>query len=584
MVDSLKVKLGDTDFLFFSTNLRILETVAEELTETVRYDEYLTRESKWNIARNISSLLTQSEFFNYSPHRKIGSNGTIRVSSDSAFDGDYPVTITIPKYTEFTNGETSFASSSQRILSPGQNFIDIQVVQGVPKIQTFEITSAQFPTGTEYAVLEVNNDSIEESLYDVKVNGQLWTRIEHIRLAESATSQNFVLRNKNDFSGIQIEFGNDVFGKKLEIGDIVTLEYLETKGENGNILESGNVNQILGLFTDANDQVVTLYASNISTIIGGTEYEEAESIRVNAPRSYQTGDRAMTRLDYQTLIIRSGAVDRVIVWGETEVNEDRGNPPGTYLPLEENLVYISGFNINPITLSGTTLTVAGQTFLRDELNPLKGPTDIIRFVDTQFIYITFHCTIFVSDKRYSLEEARANVENGLRTNYSLENTAFRENLYFSQYYEYINSIEGVGHHRTNLSFTNLLSFNSAYAFDLDLALNNIKPNSVKISVRTQSSDPWTLIAQDDGNFNLIGEQIDPSDSGSGFYNLPGATINYADGFGGEILVTFGLNDNYTLYQIRVDFELEDSTEGDLLLTQRQQIYSYYQSNITMIAV
>lgn len=584
MTNTLRTKLGNADFLFFSTNLRLLEAVAEEMAEEMAYDEYLTREAKWNYARNISSLLGQTEFFNYTPHRKIGSRGNVRVSAVETFDGDYPVTIDIPKYSQFSNGETSFVSDRARILSPGQNYIDIAVVQGIPKTQTFEITEAQFPAGTEYAELEVNNASIENSLFDIHVNGQLWTGIEHIRLAESETAQVYVIKNKSDFSGIDIQFGNDVFGKKLEIGDIVTFDYVETKGENGNILEANNVNQVLGSFIDANSQQVDLYCKNTDVIAGGSTYEDADSIRVNAPRSYQTGDRAMTRLDYETLIIRSGVADRVIVWGETEINEDRGNPPGTYLPLEENLVYISGFNINPITLAGTILTEADKESLREELNDLKGPTDIIRFIDTQFIYITFHTNIYVSDKRYSLEEARANVENGLRTNYSLENTNFRENLYFSQYYEYINSIAGVNHHTTTLSFTNLLTFKSAYAFDLDLALNNIKPRSVKIYVRTSVSDLWTHIATDDGNFNLIGEPIDPTDSASSDYNLPGATINYADGFAGEILVTFGLNEDYTLYEIKVDFELEDTTNGDLLLTKRQQIYSYYASDITTVAL
>jgi hypothetical protein len=292
----------------------------------------------------------------------------------------------------------------------------------------------------------------------------------------------------------------------------------------------------------------------------------------------------MTRQDYETIILRSGIADRVIVWGETEINQDRGNPPGTYLPLEENLVYISGFNIDPISLSGSILTESQKSSLRDELNDLKGPTDIIKFEDTQFIYITFISNIYVSDRRYSLEEVRANVENGLRDHFSLNNTEFRKNLYFSQYYEYINSIDGVDHHTTTLSYSNILTFESAYVFDLDLAINNIKPNTVKIYVRPSGQDDWDHMASDDGNFNLVGEMIDPDNSSSGYYDLPGATINYSDGFAGEIIVTFGLQESYTNYEIRVDFELEESLAGDLLLTKRQQIYSYYDSELTIIAM
>jgi hypothetical protein len=356
LITNLSNKLSGADILFFSTNQRILEAVAEELAEEMKYNEYLTREAKWNYARNVSSLLAQSEFFNYVPHRKIGSSGNIRVSASSTFTGDHPLTIDIPKYTEFTNGTTSFVSSRARILSPGQNYIDVAVIQGVPKVQTFEITSAQFPTGTEYAELTISNASIEDSLFDIKVNGLTWTGIEHIRLTETGSSQNYVIKNVQDFSGIIIQFGNDVFGKKLEIGDIVTFNYVETKGENGNILRTNAITQILGNFIDSSSQVIPLYCTNLEVLTGGSTYETIEEIRVNAPRSYQTGDRAMTRPDYETIILRSGIADRVIVWGETEINQDRGNPPGTYLPLEENLVYISGFNIDPISLAGSILT------------------------------------------------------------------------------------------------------------------------------------------------------------------------------------------------------------------------------------
>jgi hypothetical protein len=246
--------------------------------------------------------MSQTEFFNYVPHRKVGSKGIIRVSTDPDFIGDYPVTIDIPKYTEFSNGTTSFVSTTSRILSPGQDYIDIDVIQGVPKSKQYEITSAQFPDGTDYVELILDNDSIENTMYDVSVNGITWSNVEHIRLAVDGEDQVYVIKNAIDMSGIVLQFGNDVFGKKLSIGDIVTLEFVETKGENGNILSANNVTTILGDFIDSNSQPVDLYCKNTDIIVGGTDYESIEAIRVNAPRSYQTGDRAMTRQDYETII------------------------------------------------------------------------------------------------------------------------------------------------------------------------------------------------------------------------------------------------------------------------------------------
>lgn len=359
---------------------------------------------------------------------------------------------------------------------------------------------------------------------------------------------------------------------------------METRGEWGNILSSANVTKVESSFVDANSVPVTLFCTNNNVLTGGDTYEEKEEIKVNAPRSYQTGDRAISRNDYSTIILRSGLVDKVSVWGEKEVNEDQGNPPGTYLPQDENLVYVSAFNIDPITAEGTEISEATKTAIRDELNEVKGPTDIVQFVDTEFIGVVFYTTVSVSDKSYTLEQVRSNVETALRNTYSLNSTGFRTDLYFSDYYALIDNTAGVNHHRTTLSFNSPTRFNSAYVFDLELNINNISPNSVKIYVRdTPNSDDWVLIAEDDGSTNIIGTPIDPNNPSSPTYELPGAKINYADGFGGEIIVTFGLTENYTNYDIRIDFELEDSEDGDLLLTKRQQIFSYYNSEINPIA-
>ena len=76
--ENLKSKLGNSDMLFFSTNQRILEAIAEELSEQMRYDEYLMRESKWSTSQNLSSVLNQIDFFNYVPHRMIGCTGNFQ--------------------------------------------------------------------------------------------------------------------------------------------------------------------------------------------------------------------------------------------------------------------------------------------------------------------------------------------------------------------------------------------------------------------------------------------------------------------------------------------------------------------------
>ena len=579
--NSLSAKFNHQELLFFGTNRRLLEVVAEEIARLSNYDEYLTREAKWGVSRNISSLLTQAQFFNYKAHRKIGANGVLRTGILTS-NGGWPLAINIPRWSIFSGGGLTFVADQNYTIAPGDPFLDIRVKQGTPKTKIVEITEAEFGDDPEYITILLDNDSVDNALYSVRVNGIMWQEIEHIRDAPEPDSQVFVTNNTSDFSGVVFQFGNDVFGKKLEIGDIVQIRYLETRGEEGNVLSSGIITTVESQLFDTDSQPVTMVCNNLEPIANGRNYESQESIRVNAPRSYQTGDRAMTRDDYVVIIRREGLSDRIIVWGEKEVNEDRGNPPGTFLLPNENLIFLSGFNIDATTGTGIRLTSAEVLTIREVLNELKGPTDILQFIDSEFINIVFHVQAFVTDRRFSREQILSNVFTGLREKYKLADAQFKRPLRYSQYYEFINSIEGVNHHKTELSFNILKRFKSAYEFDIDINLVNIQPNSVKIYVALDTDpDDWFLIATDDGIGNFDGELVNPDNPGEGTYELPGSNINYADGLGlGR--VTFGLNQPHTFYTIRVDFELSEVQEGDLILTRRQQIAYFYDAEIDVL--
>ena len=76
-------KLDGQNLILFSTNAAWLQTVAEEMSDLALYDEFLTRENIWDTARGNSSIMKQVGFFDYRPHRKIGSTGIVRFSTPS---------------------------------------------------------------------------------------------------------------------------------------------------------------------------------------------------------------------------------------------------------------------------------------------------------------------------------------------------------------------------------------------------------------------------------------------------------------------------------------------------------------------
>lgn len=572
-------KLDGENLLLFSTNSAFLEAAAEEFADADMYDEFLTREAVWETAQGYNSIMKQVSFYDYKPHRKVGSTGYIRVSTSKTFDGSWGTNITIPKFTQMSGGGLTFLSKESTYLAANADYVDIPVIQGEKTEKTVEITSTAYPE-LRYAAIVIKDPDIENSLYSVKVNGVLWTEVNSIRLATSNEDLYYTLQTLSDFSGVEITFGNGVFGKKLEYGDIVTFEYLQTKGEDGNVLSGGIITSVDTALKDESGTDVELFCTNLDALVGGSDYESVESIRSTAPLSFQTGNRAISSSDYATLIKQTNLVDKVQVWGEKEINEDAGNKPGTYVEASENLIYITGITVDPETGIGLPLSESSKSLIREALNDKKGTTDILQFVDTQVVYVTFESEVYISNTKYSSEQVIGNVHRALASEYSLSEAAYKKNLYFSDYYKTIDAAEGVDHHRTTLSFSEFFKFSSAYLVSMNINLANIMPGTVKLYIRDTAADgEWSQLGHDNGSGILIGDQIDPNDPSRGSYDLNSATISYIDGAIGDIIITYGLNQPFSNYEIRVDFALQDSEEGDLNLKYRQQLFAYYKDKI-----
>jgi hypothetical protein len=580
-------KLDGQNILLFSTNAAWLEAVAEEFDDLSLYDEFLTRENIWDTARGTSSIMKQVNFFSYKPHRKIGSAGLIRVSASENFDGNWANNISLPKFTQFSGGGLTFLTKESNFLPAASRYADVAVIQGGLTKKTIDITQSAYPApkGASYARLIIEDPDIENSLYEVRVNGETWAEADDVRLAvqmpDPSKAKIFSLRTLPDYTGVVLAFGNNMFGKSLAWGDVVEFAYLKTRGNAGNILSAGIVSAVDSPITDETGAEVRMFCRNPGALTGGQGYEAVHDIKVNAPRSFQTGNRAISGYDYQSLIKKTGTVDRVMVWGEKEINEDNGSSPGTFVPAAENLIYITGFTVDQQSLTGMSITEANQEIIRTFLNDKKGTTDILQFVDTQFVYVDFKPVVWMANTVYTPDQIRDFVHNALIASYSINTGVYKKSLYFSDYLRVLDEAAGVDHAVCSLSFHETLLFTSAYEFNTNLNIDNIRPGSVSIKIRNNAAGMgWREMAHDDGGGNLAGSPIDPTDPGSDVYVLPGAGINYADGSIGDVIVTFGLTEPFNNYDIKIDFELADITGGNLVLTNRNQMIVYGSDDIT----
>jgi hypothetical protein len=597
IINNLRSRASWAQILPDSTNMRIVEAFSEEEQDLANYTEYLVNETKWSLARNASSLLSAESIHRYRAHRKIGAQGFIRIGISSLITsanwavttayktGDTiyyldilytaninttgnqpnisptqwsltniapPVNVDIPKWTVFTDqaGNIKFCSYTANTLTTGQNFIDIPVIQGTPK------SYSVIAQGLIKEEIILNDPSIENTIYELYNNNILWTNVISL-LDQIGTTTAYEIENILDFSGIYLKFGDNTNGKQLTTGDSIVYKYVATDGITYNITSSNIINKISYTLYDTNGSAVTAYCTNIDSLLGGIDYETVNSIRLNAPKIFQTGDRASSINDYKAIIEQNFSfVLKSNVWGSYEHNIDLGVDPWTFINSDENVV-----NVAAISTAGTNLTSAQKLLISQGINSYKAPTDIVVYNSVRFLNLVFVSSLYISNTLYTLTSVVSNVTNALSSNYSVTALDLFQNIYFSDYQTLIDSAAGVDHHTTYAQIYYDFLFNNAYTMSLTLPSINIRPSSISVYIEDTVAAPgvFTYIAYDDGAGHFTAK---PG------YTLTNSSISYSTGLG-TIQVATGLSNPYQNYVIRVKYRL---VSDDLILQYRTDIF------------
>ena len=183
---------------------------------------------------------------------------------------------------EGTKITQSYTYSSQ---NPNQRFI-----LNNPGIDTDTILVVVKPSNTSTIKLKYD---LTNSLIDSKVNDVI-----------NGSSTVFFLQEIED-ERYEVIFGDGVFGRALEDGNLVEISYLVCDGANSNRISDFNFSGRLVYLQDSIENTVTSGISLISSqtpSTGGAAIESVASIKKYAPQVYGTQDRAITANDYEILI------------------------------------------------------------------------------------------------------------------------------------------------------------------------------------------------------------------------------------------------------------------------------------------
>lgn len=228
------------------------------------------------------------------------------------------------------------------------------------------------------------NDGIDTSTISVKIRNSStdntttsYDLVDNI-IGITSTSNIYLLQETTD-EKYELLFGDDVFGKKLESGNIIDISYIKTNGKAGNGIENFNFAGLIKDEDGADETDFRLFLSANEKSANGDEIEPVESVKYYAPRLYAAQHRAVTANDYEAIIPSIYPnIESVSAYGGEDLN-----------PPQFGRVFIAAKPKNGSFLSELTK--------KQLLNSLKNYSIagiVPSFVDLKFLYVEIDSYIY----------------------------------------------------------------------------------------------------------------------------------------------------------------------------------------------
>ena len=560
VLQNLSAQSEWASFLDYGTIDNVIASIVNELSYEVQYSEYNSMENFWGMARNRSSLLQMSPMHGYIVPRKQCARGTLRISTSETFDEGWSRNITIPKFFQFSGGDLSICSDDDYTLNAGDDYIDISCVQGEYRESSF------LAEGINYEEKTIMDDSVDNSFFVLTVNDVEWTQVDSLFLC-SKDDTVYQIRTLPDLSGIIIKFGNDIFGKKLTKNDKISFKYISTKGSLGNIFSSGVVDTVDSQAVDAQGYNVQIYCTNTTSFVGGKDYPSIDEIREISPKVYQSGQRASSIEDYETILKEMSELSKVSVWGAYEAMKEKGYEDiYDFIANEDNVVHLCLLDsqYNPISDEQ-------KTRITETLHRLADPTDLMSFETPRKVPMIFNITAKIISSAYTVNEVESAIKESLADAYGIKNMGFGESVYNSDYVRLIDECKGVDNHNSYIElYQDGITLSSAYSGDFSVPMYPINYKTVNVYVKDNGEDnpQWKLFATCDYAGSLIGVDT---------YITTGSYLSLNTGVG-LLNVVSGLTSDYKNYEFKVNYQYDGL---DLKNPNRRNILCYDSSVITL---
>lgn len=350
----------------------IIDLFAYAVELFMDYDANLFNERHLPTTTQFENARIKAKFFGYKAQRKRSATGTIRVGLNSDFDELPLENLTLNQYDGLTINGISYLVAETSILKTTDFFVDVPVIQG----ELIEISNTA--QGDQDEFFDVEDDSIEETVFNTTVNSVAYTTVDSF-FKSIETDLHYVIDALKDQSGVKIIFGDGFRGIQLSAGATIDFKYIKTLALEGQIKSVGFVVTFLETYTYTDTTVVDLYGENISKLESAAEDETLESIKFFGQLATSTmEDTAFVDPEIKVELKEFGGI--LISKALSEFDRSPDNPDFTLANIVELLIIMTT-GLAPDTLTKQQI----RLYLRERMDF----TDFIQFTDVEQIGIRF---------------------------------------------------------------------------------------------------------------------------------------------------------------------------------------------------
>lgn len=405
------------DFEEDNTGRMLVEAFAYVADLLLFYLDRQANETYLPTATERQNLINMTKLVGYTPKGAKSAQVLIKVSLSSIHDRD----VTLPINSQLmSEGGLVFETLANCVIKAGELSATVTAIEGETFNEVIGVSDGE--TSQEFTLLRSGVVEIQR----ITIDGQTWNYA--VSFANQQPDAKVYTAEIDAWRRGIIFFGNGITGAIPEQGAVIRAVYRVGGGVIGNVAPN-TITSVRDIAQDTTGQTVQVKITNEDWASGGAEPESIDSIKLWAPRYFETQDRCVTQLDYETFAIKFNGISKA----RAIVRERSG---------EANFIRIYVLTYG---LTENTVTTANQT-VKDNLlvylNKYKMLTDWLEIEDGIWREIDFTGSVVVSNG-FSMDTVLANIKQALSNLMAIDTREMGDPLRISDVYAAIDNIEGV---------------------------------------------------------------------------------------------------------------------------------------------